>query len=293
MRPKFKHLKPRVDPQTLAALSGPAIKTFLMCRPAFYGINYQINQWMSLGNQADKSLANEQWNTLYDRIVECGGEIRLVKDQPGLPDMVFTANAGLVNKSERSVIISNFKHPERKGEEEWFVQWFAEEGWAINYPETSFEGAGDALVLADRLVCGFGFRTDESSYNDPSFAGLFGDRLTKVRLVDPRFYHLDTCFCPLDPVEGGQFYMVYPGAFDRAGIEAIRAIGAKEIEVPEEEAAKFACNAVSIGDYVILPEGCPLTMKLLEEAGFTSMPVNVSEYIKAGGACKCLTLEIA
>lgn len=260
-----------------------------MCRPSFYGVEYQINPWMNLSNRADKVKALEQWNNLVDRIIEHGGEVRLVKERPGLPDMVFTANAGLAFPHGRMVVISNFKHSERKGEEEWFVQWFAEEGWAVHYPDAPFEGAGDCLRFGDlELVGGYGFRSDQTVYEefiDPMVAPV---GTVAVRLVDPRFYHLDTCFCPLRDKD----YMVFPGAFDEEGISKIRLLGGNEITVPEEEAVRFACNSVQIGGTVILPVGCPITVQLLAEAGYNAVPVDMSEFLKAGGACKCLTLEI-
>jgi N-dimethylarginine dimethylaminohydrolase len=242
---------------------------------------------MDLQNQVNKALATEQWTNLHDRIVEYGGSVVMIKHQPNLPDMVFTANGGTVFKDKKMVVISNFKHEERKGEEEWFVQWFAEAGWTFSYPTQPYEGAGDALLLLDTLVCGTGFRSEASSHHEVE--NWSSGEILIVNLVDPRFYHLDTCFCPLD----GKDYLIYPGAFDEVSIEAIRRIGGNELAVPEDEARKFACNAVCIGKNVILPSDCPKTMQLLSEAGYNPVAVNMSEFIKSGGACKCLTLEIA
>lgn len=291
MKPRIRHLKPKAETLSALANQGPAIKTFLMCRPSFYGIEYEINPWMKLGAQADRALAIEQWDDLVARIREHGGDIRFVKEQPGLPDMVFTANGGLVFKDRKSVIISNFFHPERKGEEEWFVQWFADEGWQIDYPDVPFEGAGDALVLGNTLICGHGFRTHSSVYD--GVGKVWGGKTVTVKLVNPHFYHLDTCFCPLQDGD----YLIYPAAFDTESFQAIERVqketkGSQGIVVPTDEAERFACNAVNIGRKVILPEGCPVTMQLLEQRGYEPVPVAMTEFIKSGGACKCLTLEI-
>jgi N-dimethylarginine dimethylaminohydrolase len=291
MKPRMKYFKPSKEAKAAMTIQRVAQKTFLMCRPSFYGIHYQINPWMSLSNQADRALAIEQWDNLRDRILEHGGDVRYIKDRPDLPDMVFTANGATVFKAQKKVAISRFRHEERRGEEEWFVQWFAEEGWDIYYPSAYYEGAGDALYLNGTLVCGTGFRSDAEAHKE--IASFCSDPVLVAKLTNPRFYHLDTCFCPL---EGGD-YLIYPAAFDHDSFYSIEMLqrqipGSHGIVVVTEEAERFACNAVCIGRTVIMPDGCPQTMELLEKRNYKPVPVEMGEFIKAGGACKCLTLEI-
>lgn len=251
---------------------------FLLCRPQFYGINYSINPWMDITNDANQSKVVEQWNSLESKIKELGAQVRKVKPQKGLPDMVFTANAGLLLKTKQ-VILSHFTHPERNGEEKWFEEWFLANGYEVIKTDKFFEGAGDALYLGDKLIGGYGFRSDPDFYN--SLTDL------TVKLVNPYFYHLDTCFCPLDNND----YMIFDGAFDSESLAKIRALG-NEILVPEAEAKLFACNAVKIEKHVLLPAGCPVTMELLRAKGYTPHALEMSEFIKSGGACKCLTLAL-
>jgi N-dimethylarginine dimethylaminohydrolase len=111
---------------------------------------------------------------------------------------------------------------------------------------------------------------------------------TVVKLVDSRFYHLDTCFCPLENMD----YLIFPGAFEAVGLEAIRSLGGNEIEVPEDEACKFACNAVQLAQTIIMPLGCPITQQKLEERGYKVVAIDVGEFLKSGGACRCMVLEI-
>lgn len=273
---------------TLSAQSaGPPKKTFLLCRPSFYGINYEINPWMTVSNPASRPLAQVQWSSLGDRLKEHGAEVLSVKPREGLPDMVFTANAGLILKDSRTFILSNFKYDQRKGEEQWFLEWFLGRGFMVKTPKHHFEGAGDALMFNGKIVCGYGFRSDEAVYDEiRDFVG--GRPLVKAELIDSRFYHLDTCFCPL----AGTDYLIYPKAFSETALGNIRGIGGNEIAVPDEEAVKFACNAVVIDRTVIMPKGCPVTMQKLEQASYNPVPVDMSEFIKAGGACKCLTIEV-
>ena len=276
-RSRFKRVVPQNQIEALSI--GPPPVNFLLCRPDFYGIDYSINPWMDVNNKADKSKVVEQWNTLESKIKELGGTVQLVKPIEGLPDMVFTANAALILK-DGTTIISHFAHPERAMEEEYFAEWFVDNGYNVQHTKFDFEGAGDALYLGDTLIGGHGFRSNIEFYKTLSCLTL--------KLVDPYFYHLDTCFCPLDGLD----YMIYPGAFDESSLWVLKVLNGNEIVIPKEEAKLFACNAVQINKDIILPAGCPETMRLLQEKGYQPHPLEMSEFIKSGGACKCLTLKI-
>ena len=256
----------------------------LLCEPEFYGIDYEINPWMDRTQKSVPDVARAQWQGLQTKLEELGAEVQLVPPRPGLPDMVFTANAGLV--AGKRFIRSNFRFKERRGEEQYFQQWFADHGYhVLQLPEGMFfEGEGDALFCGDVLFCGYRFRSDIRSHQ------WLGQELKclviSVELVQDRFYHLDTCFCPLP--DGG--IMWYPKAFDDYGQKAIRQHVGYTIEAEPEEAMQFACNAVVLEKNIILPEGCPKLYGALQERGWTTHPLPMTEFLKAGGACKCLTL---
>jgi N-dimethylarginine dimethylaminohydrolase len=256
----------------------------LLCPPDYYGIEYEINPWMRRTIKADLQGAQSQWEGLHSVLKKLGCEVNLVQPEPRLPDMVFTANAGLIfgNKA----VLSNFRFAERQGEADHFRRWFHDHGHeVVVLPETMiFEGEGDALFSRDALVCGYRFRSDIQAHQ--KLGAIIGRLVLSVELVDPRFYHVDTCFCPLP--DGGAMW--FPGAFDPYGQRVIRSHCDPLIEVPEDEARHFACNAVVIGRNVVLPAGCPATIGRLQERGYTCHDLPMSEFIKAGGACKCLTL---
>jgi len=256
----------------------------LLCPPDYYGIEYEINPWMSRGRGADREQALAQWQQLRKTLETLGGEVELVAPQPQLPDMVFTANAGLL--VGKKFIPSNFHHKERRGEQAHFEKWFAERGYEIaRLPEKLFfEGEGDALFHRDVLFCGYKFRSDIQSHQ--RLGDLLRCLVISVELVDDRFYHLDTCFCPLP--NGGALW--FPPAFDSYAQRVIRNQIEPLVEVAAEEAAQFACNAVVIGRDIVLPENCPRLTSALTDRGYRCHPLRVSEFIKAGGACKCLTL---
>lgn len=260
------------------------MRELLLCPPDYYGIEYEINPWMSRARGADAALAQQQWKNLHGTLSQLGCKIHLVKPRPKLPDMVFTANAGLA--VGRKFIPSNFRHKERAGEAPHFARWMEEHGYEIAWlpAELYFEGEGDALFEGETLFCGYKFRSDINSHR--AVADMLGCLVISVELVDPRFYHLDTCFCPLP--DGSAFW--FPAAFDEYGQRAIREQVKELVDVEEAEAMHFSCNAVVLGRQIVLPEGAPKLVTKLRERGYKCHELPMSEFLKAGGACKCLTM---
>ena len=260
---------------------------FLMCRPDYYGIEYEINPWMNVKHKADRLLAIAQWEELVETMQDCGAQIELIEGEQGWPDMVFTANAGLYYHSQ--IILPHFKFKQRQGELPYFIEWFKINGFSIPNeitPESHhFEGAGDALLAGDLLFVGYGFRSDKVFYEKASY--LNQEKLVYCELVNPYYYHIDTCFCPLND----KIAIWYPHAFT-IHTQEIMKNKIKLLEVIENEAKHFACNAVVIENHIIIPTGSPTLSQTLEDQGLTVHALNMSEFIKAGGACKCLTLRI-
>jgi N-dimethylarginine dimethylaminohydrolase len=256
----------------------------LLCPPEHYNIEYEINPWMHRARRAVPGAAGEQWGKLRATLESLGCHIEIITPQPGLPDMVFTANAGLVVGNR--FIRSNFRFAQRRGEQEHFEQWFAAKEFEVmRLPDgVFFEGEGDALFCGEVLFCGYRFRSDVRAHQ--IIAETLRCLVVSVELVQDRFYHLDTCFCPLS--NGGAIW--YPPAFDAYGQRALREHISPLIEVAPEEAAHFGCNAVVLGKEVVLPDKCPNLIAALAERGYRAHPLSMTEFLKAGGACKCLTL---
>lgn len=265
-------------------MSQPA---FLMCPPDYYKIVYEINPWMSVKRQADQKLAKKQWEDFYHLLTqELKVQVELLEPVPYLPDLVFTANGGLVFK--HNFIRANFRHKERRPEAHFFEEWFRKRNYKIKHVPAGydFEGEGDALFWGEGLCTGYHFRSDIEAHE--FVAASLGVAYYALELVDKRFYHLDTCFAPLD----SESALVYLPAFEVYSRKILKEVVSDLIEVPEEEALQFACNAVVVGRDVILNTGCPETMKVLESRGFQPHPLDFSEFIKAGGAAKCLVLRL-
>lgn len=258
---------------------------WLMCPPDYYNVSYEINPWMNKSRLPNKDRARKQWQALHHTIIRLGGWVEIVTPILNQPDMVFTANAGLTR--DKKTILSHFRYPERQGEEIPFGNWFKDNGFeVIDLGGLYFEGEGDALYAGDKIFIGYGFRTDRDVV-DRLTQLLSLSKVISCQLVDPYYYHLDTCFAPLD----GKRALYYPGAFSKETVKLLE----NEIElfeVPLNDARKFACNAVVLGQDVIIPAGCSDTSNLLRKLGFSPFEVELDEYIKAGGAAKCLTLRI-
>ncbi|HEY9768321.1 MAG TPA: TIGR00300 family protein [Coleofasciculaceae cyanobacterium] len=262
----------------------------LMCAPDHYDVDYVINPWME-GNihKSSRDKAVEQWSKL-NFVLNDLAKVDLVQGQQGVPDMVFTANAGLVLGD--NAVLSRFYHPERQGEEPYFKQWFENNGFNVfELPkDLPFEGAGDALLDREGrwLWAGYGFRSELDSH--PYIAKWLDIEVLSLRLIDERFYHLDTCLCPLS----GGYLLYYPGAFDSYSNHIIegRVPKEKRIALAEADAINFACNSVNVGQSVVMNKASDSLKQRLAEAGFTVIETPLTEFLKAGGAAKCLTLRI-
>ena len=263
----------------------------LMCPPLYYGIKYEINPesnfWMSRSRQSDPQTAQGQWRNLYRLLEdELDLDIATVEPRPGLPDMVFTANAGLVWK--RKFITSYFRYEVRRGESPHFENWFQVRGYDIfQLPsENFFEGEGDLLTCGDLCFGGYHIRTDIVSHR--KVAEMIEHEILSLELTNDWFYHLDTCFCPLG--KGRALY--YPPAFDAHALKVLENNMETLIPVAEEEARRFACNAIVVEKNVVMNDGCPQIRDQLISLGFSVFETPLSEFIKAGGGAKCLVLKV-
>jgi N-dimethylarginine dimethylaminohydrolase len=262
------------------------LPTLLMCPPDFYGIEYEINPWMSRSRASDAAVAREQWEALRALLASFRCSIELLEPVQGLPDLVFTANAGLMWRDV--VFLSRFRHAARQGEAPIDEAWFQAHGFQ---PRTlpaglNFEGAGDALFVGETLFGGYLIRSDARALQ---WVGAeIGCRVIPLQLIESRYYHLDTCFCPVNPTCA----IWHPPAFDEYAQTAVREHVPELITVNDEEAARFACNAVVVGTHVVLNTGCPQLEADLATRGYTPHATPLDEFIKAGGSAKCLTLRL-
>ncbi len=262
--------------------------TFLMSRPRYYEIAYEINPWMKLERPVDGPLARRQWQVLYGTLRRMREvRVRLINPVRGWPDMVFTANGGLV--VGRDVFLSNFRYRQRRGETRHFAAWFKKHRYRVVrlHERLRFEGEGDALRVGENWFFGYHFRSDIAAHQWMS--GRLRARVLSLELVNKRFYHLDTCFLPLD----GRSCLYYPKAFDHYARRLISSFVPDPIPVPLADAKRFVCNGVVVGKKLVVQEGVSRGVRrALKQRGFTLVELDLTEFLKAGGSSKCLVLTL-
>lgn len=272
-----------LDPTTVERTA--TRRRYLMCAPEYFDVTYAINPWMSLDSQADAALAVRQWNDLRTTYLRLGHQVDLIAPLPGLPDMVFAANGGLV--VDGRALGASFTHVERQAEGPAYLEWFSSAGFrSVHDPVAVNEGEGDLLAIGDVILAGTGFRTTAAAHAE--VARTFGREVVTLHLVDPRFYHLDTALTVLDH----ETIAYYPGAFSPASQAELRRRYPDAILADETDAAVLGLNAVSDGYNVVLTKHAADLAEALRERGFNPIGVDLSELLKAGGGAKCCTLEI-
>lgn len=257
---------------------------YLMCPPTHFEVACAINSWM--GGRVDADLAMSQWETLVATLRLAGATVDVVPPVSGLPDMVFTANAGIVDGT--TFHAGAMRHPQRRPETARFIHWFTAQGLVVERLPAGavLEGLGDCLPLGEGLVAGHGTRSTRSAHRH--LTAVTGRPVISVRLTDPRWYHVDLTLCPLDD----RHAIVYPDAYDPADASEVLATIPEPLVLDEGEASTFAANAVVVGRTVVMP-ACPRRVGIrLESWGFEVVVVAVGEFVKAGGAVRCLTLPL-
>lgn len=256
-------------------------QTFVMCPPTHFDVVYSINAWMDPSVRVDKARVLAEWSAIREAYERSGHTVHLLSPDETSPDMVFAAN-GFMAIGDRA-LLSRFRHPERAGEVPAHRRVLESSGVSITEASDFFEGEGDALLGPSVVLAGWGFRSGREAHAE--LAAALGARVVSLKMVDPRFYHLDTAMLVLD----GSCVAIFPGAFDDTGLAALHTIFPDVVEVDEEEAVAFGLNGISDGANVFLPEGAPRLTAALEARGFSVRAFSCTELMKAGGAVKCVT----
>jgi N-dimethylarginine dimethylaminohydrolase len=262
-----------------------------MCAPRFFAVEYVINPWMDPTQPVSVELAMAQWTELRDTYRKLGHTVEEIDAQPGLPDMVFAANSGTV--VDGRVLGSRFRAPQRTAEAEYFRRWFLEHGYRdITMPEKINEAEGDFAWTGKLLLAGTGFRTDPAAHAEAQEA--LGVPVVSLRLIDPRYYHLDTALFVLSEATDTAPAQIayYPGAFSAGSQRVLAKLFPDAVLATGADAACFGLNGVSDGRNVVLPLEATDLADRLKARGYEPWLLDISELRKAGGGPKCCTLEI-
>jgi N-dimethylarginine dimethylaminohydrolase len=272
----------------------------LMCRPQYFAVNYAINPWMDPSSWAREArvlaaTARREWSALHRALQNADAQIELVPSAPGLPDLVFTANAAVV--LDGKALLARFRHPERRAEEPRFAATFRKlqaRGVITSVrtlpDDVTLEGAGDCVWDQARNLfwMGYGPRSDEAARH--AVAEEFGTEVLALRLADQSFYHMDTALCPLP---GGEV-MYVPGAFTAEGRAVIheRVPHEQRIELADEDARQLAANAVALGGTLVLYACSESLRGRLAERGYRVHATPLGSFLRSGGSAFCLTLRL-
>ena len=231
-----------------------------------------------------------QWRKLFEGL-QPFADVRILQAERECPDMTFLAHTALLQYGVAA--ISSFAHTQRQPEERHLRCWLEEAGFLIwNTPrEIAFEGGGDAIFdeTAPILWAAHGVRTCERSHTH--LAAAWHVRVESLHLIDPRFYHLDTCFTPLH----GGFVLYYPDAFDRQSQARIESVYPKErrLIVTEAEATQFACNVLNVERHIFMGEVRGSIERRLESAHYDVHSFPISEFLRGGGSVRSLALRLS
>jgi N-dimethylarginine dimethylaminohydrolase len=260
------------------------IRHYVMTSPQFFAVDYAINPWMDTTAPVDAAVAVAQWENLRETYLRLGHVVDLVDPVPGLPDMVYAANGGLILAG--AAIVARFKYPQRQPESIAYGEWMRSRGYTPVLTRHVNEGQGDLLPVGAMILAGAGFRTDPRAHAE--IAEITGRPLVSLELVDPRFYHLDTALSVLDD----STIAYYPPAFTESSRSRLEALFPDAIVVETADAYAFGLNAVSDGRRVVHPAAAVGFAEQLSKAGFEPIGVDMSELLKGGGSVKCCTLEV-
>ncbi|MEU5788598.1 dimethylargininase [Micromonospora purpureochromogenes] len=266
----------------------PRKRTYLMCSPEHFAVEYAINPWMDVTTAVDAELAVKQWDRLRETLVGLGHDVHLLTPEAGLPDMVYAANGAFV--VDGTVYGAQFKHEQRAAEAAAHRAFYESQGWRFIAPSETNEGEGDFAYLPEAhgglVLAGHGFRTELPAHAEAQEA--LGRPVVSLRLVDPRFYHLDVALASIDD----ENIVYFPGAFSAASQKVLAQLFPDAVVADDEDAMTFGLNLVSDGLNVVLNSEATRLAGKLKAAGYHPVPVELAELKKGGGSVKCCIAEL-
>lgn len=268
-------------------------KTALLCPPTYFDVLDMKNPYMLGESPVDKQKARQQWEALRRALETAGVQIATIDPVPGLEDMVFAANQVFVGhhaKIGKFIVPSHMRFASRQREVAHYVEWFRARGYKVievDFGDEYLEGNGDLIWHPDwsRIYAGHAFRSTVGGIRhlDEAMQKL-GIPVVALELMDERFYHLDTCFCPLN----NEAVLIFPGAFAKASLDQLRGYWQRVHEITEEEAAGFIANGIVANGHFLTPRVTGNLERILAQEKLKPLVVETSEYEKSGGSCFCM-----
>jgi N-dimethylarginine dimethylaminohydrolase len=247
----------------------------------------EINPWMDRSIQPCRDRFLAEWGGLVGTLRTLGAAVDVMRSPAALTDMVFVRDGAIVMNGR--YVRGRFRHRIRQPEVDHLaarLEAFGCREADLALPPAAYLEGGDVAVFNGQLLAGWGFRTNRDAH--AALAEGLGVTVHSLRLIDPRFYHLDTCVCVLDD----RHALYAPHALDPASRRLIAEVVPEPIELRVEETLQFCANAVVVGGTVVMSQ-CPARLRrLLDDHGFDAREAPVGEFKKSGGAVSCLTLPL-
>jgi N-dimethylarginine dimethylaminohydrolase len=266
----------------------PRTRTYLMCPPDHFTVEYAINPWMDTTVGVDAALALRQWHLHRNTLAGLGHAVHTLEPAAGLPDMVYAANGAF--SVDGVVYGARFKHPQRAAEAARHAAFYEGDGWRFAAGVHVNEGEGDFAYLSHAygglILAGHGFRTDPAAHAEAQ--EVLGRPVISLRLVDPAFYHLDTALAALDD----RNVTYYPEAFSAASQRVLAQLFPDAVRADRTDAEAFGLNLVSDGRHVVLNAEAVAMAEKVRSAGYVPVPVELSELKRGGGSVKCAVAEL-
>lgn len=269
----------------------PGAHRFLLCAPDHFDAHFLFNPFMSYRERVDRRRMKAQWRRLKRTLEEVGAEVEVMDPELSTSALTFTADGAFCYAPGRALILRNdgargdFEPPV-------FARWFRERGYEVEAlpPRYRLDGGnllrlpeGDVLAGLKPRATGLGERYLARILKLTSVRSLF-----TVPLVGEPYLHLDTVVGVL----GNNRFLVYTNGLRDGSVDRGPLAGAEVVEVSRADAERFACNVVVVGDVVITgPISARLTRRL-SGLGYHVERLDLSEFYKAGGGAKCLTLPL-
>lgn len=270
---------------------GVSTPRLLLCAPDYFDAHYLFNPYMRYSERVSPRRARRQWRHLVRTLEEAGATLEFLEPEPVTTALPFTADGAFCYQPGRALVLKN-DGVRGDVEPRVFAQWLSSQGYAVETTPPRYRLDGGNLLRLDDGTVLAGLKPGASGLGERYLSKLLarttGGSVVGVPLVDPAFLHLDMAVGVL----GGGRYLVYRGAL--AGGELPGPLREAEVvEVDAEDARRFACNVVVVGDVVVTGPVSVGLERRLGRLGLRVERVDLSEFYKAGGGAKCLTLPLA
>ncbi|TAH26052.1 MAG: hypothetical protein EAZ07_05015 [Cytophagales bacterium] len=290
-----KELENRIEPRKV-----------LLCSPKYFQVIDAKNVHMGSNiGKTNPTKAYQQWESLkaaYLKLKSRGLIDEIIEIDPieGCEDMVFTANQSFPWQNTHGgkiVVLSKMYHSSRAREVPYFETLYKNLGYSTTSLKNAqyFEGMGDTIPHPHKrlLYGGYGHRTTLDAYHELS--DLLETPILTLELKEEKFYHLDTCFLPINQ----DHLFICKEAFSNESIEHLSNFFKEITIIPIEEASQFfALNAHVVPStneeksVAIIQEGANDTIQLLNKNNIEVIKLNTSEYIQSGGSVFCMKMML-